>query len=351
MRRRPLLLAGLGLGLGLRLNARAQAPAAASGRTLVFPRDHGAHPTTRTEWWYLTGWRGPLDAPTHGFQVTFFRSRTDIDSRSNSSFTPRQILFAHAALTDLRARSHHHADRIARWNGDPAAPLAAAALDDAAVHIGRWRLARNAAGWQAHIDDPALDLVLRRTQPLLLQGEAGCTRKGPQPGQASHYVSAPQLDVQSPAGGGRAWMDHEWSDELLHPQAVGWDWAGINLVDGSALTVFRLRRADGSVLWAGGSWRPAAGSAQNFGADEVTMTPRRLWVSGATGGRYPLDWTLDTPAGRFELRALLDAQELDARRSTGSVYWEGLSELRDGQGRRVGLGYLELTGYAGRLRL
>ncbi|MBS4038482.1 MAG: carotenoid 1,2-hydratase, partial [Hydrogenophaga sp.] len=24
-------------------------------RPLVFPRDHGSHNSTRTEWWYLTG--------------------------------------------------------------------------------------------------------------------------------------------------------------------------------------------------------------------------------------------------------------------------------------------------------
>jgi predicted secreted hydrolase len=62
-------------------------------------------------------------------------------------------------------------------------------------------------------------------------------------------------------------------------------------------------------------------------------------------------WTVDTPAGRFTVRSLLDAQELDSRRSTGTVYWEGLSELLDDAGRRVGLGYLEMTGYAGVLRL
>ncbi len=77
----------------------------------------------------------------------------------------------------------------------------------------------------------------------------------------------------------------------------------------------------------------------------------RRWASPATGARYPVQWHIETPAGRFKLRALLDAQELDSRGSTGTVYWEGLSELLDASGRRVGLGYLEMTGYAGRLRL
>jgi predicted secreted hydrolase len=46
------------------------------------------------------------------------------------------------------------------------------------------------------------------------------------------------------------------------------------------------------------------------------------------------------------VRALLDAQELAGQQSTGTVYWEGLSELRDADQRVVGEGYLEMTGYA-----
>ena len=64
-----------------------------------------------------------------------------------------------------------------------------------------------------------------------------------------------------------------------------------------------------------------------------------------------MQWQVATPAGRFTVRALLDNQELDSRQSTGAVYWEGLSELLDERGARVGLGYLEMTGYAAPLKL
>jgi predicted secreted hydrolase len=137
----------------------------------------------------------------------------------------------------------------------------------------------------------------------------------------------------------------------MDPQAVGWDWIGMNLDDGGALTAFRLRRADGTALWAGGSHRPRGGTVRDFGPDEVTFTPGRRWSSAASRATYPVEWTVATPAGRFGVHALLDAQELDSRASTGTVYWEGLSELFDASGRRVGSGYLEMTGYAGRLRL
>ena len=126
---------------------------------------------------------------------------------------------------------------------------------------------------------------------------------------------------------------------------------GFNLFDGSALTAFVLRRADGSVVWAGGSHRPAGGAVRAFAPGEVVFTPQRLWASPATGGRYPVEWAISTPAGRHTLRALLDAQELDSRASAGTVYWEGLAELLGPGGARVGLGYLEMTGRAGPLRL
>lgn len=330
-------------------------------RPLVFPRDHGAHPDTRTEWWYATGWAGTPEAPRWGYQLTFFRSRTGLAEDLQSRFAPRQILFAHAALTDLGTRRHHHAQRIARWSGDTAEGPAWARTDDVGVRLGDWWLERAGSGYRARLPaaDFGLDLELVPTQPLLLQGDAGFSRKGPEERQASHYVSEPQLaascrfsaDGRPAQARGVAWMDHEWSDEILHPEAVGWDWIGINLFDGSALTAFRLRRADGTALWAGGSWRAAGATAAAFAPADVVFTPGRRWASPATRADYPVEWQVDTPAGRWRVRALLDGQELDSRGGTGAVYWEGLSELLDDSGRRVGLGYLEMTGYTRRLRL
>jgi predicted secreted hydrolase len=350
--RRPFLL-------GL-LAAPAVEAARVEPRPLEFPRDFGAHPDFRIEWWYATGELRSGDA-TFGFQVTFFRSRTDLEGPGR--FAPRQLLFAHAALTDLGARKLLHAQRIARWNGDPAAPLAAAANGDTRVHIGSWRLAREAGRYTAGVDDRdagfALELTLAPTQAVLLQGDAGVSRKGPDPSQASHYYSQPQLAVQGTLArgarrepvSGTAWLDHEWSETLMHPDAVGWDWIGFNLADGGALTAFRLRRADGSALWAGGSHRGADGRTRSFNPDEVRFTPGRRWTSPATRANYPVEWQVETPAGRHLVRARLDAQELDSRATSGTVYWEGLAELLDPNGRRVGGGYLEMTGYAARLKL
>ena len=72
------------------------------GTTLTFPRDHGAHPGFRTEWWYVTGWLKTADGRDLGFQITFFRSRLAVDPANPSAFSPSQILFAHAGLSDPR---------------------------------------------------------------------------------------------------------------------------------------------------------------------------------------------------------------------------------------------------------
>lgn len=357
--------------LALAAAPRARAGEAASNaRRLRFPRDHGAHPETAIEWWYLTGWLGPSSAaPAFGFQITFFRSRTGFGAASSGRFAARQLLFAHAALSDLRARRHVHAQRFARWSGEADTPLAGAATKDTDVHIGDWFLRRSAGDGDSRyatafgVGPPAqafqLALALDATQPPLLQGIGGFSQKGPDPAQASFYVSEPQLQAdarlqrsgQTVALRGRAWLDHEWSDHLMPPLAVGWDWIGMNLDDGAALTAFQLRRADGRSLWAGGSYRSASSEQRSFTSSEVRFTPGVVWQSPATGARYPLAWQIDTPAGRFGVRALFDAQELDSRTGTGTAYWEGLSELLDAGDRRIGLGYLEMTGYAGALRL
>ncbi len=365
------------------LNAVAPTATRLQPRPLVFPADHGAHLDARIEWWYVTGSlhtaatangaaQTAVGTAHYGFQVTFFRARTGIAADQPSRFAARQLVFAHAAVTDLQRGKLLHDQRIARTGFG----IAEAAVGDTAVSLRDWQLSRQTTGSQTSApssryrtriaSDSAgfeFDFTFDTTQMLLLQGDAGYSRKGPPTDSAhpyfSYYYSQPQLAVSGrlSLGGvaqsvrGTAWLDHEWSDALLAPGAVGWDWIGMNLDDGSALTAFRLRRSDGSALYAGGSFRSAAGMLRTFAGNEVQFTPGRVWTSPASRGRYPVEWTLATPSGNYRISTLLDAQELDSRNSTGAVYWEGVSELHDALGRRVGRGYLEMTGYAGRLQL
>jgi predicted secreted hydrolase len=328
-------------------------------RPLAFPRDHGAHPEYRTEWWYLTGWLDGPGGPAIGFQVTFFRSHSGVDPANPSAFAAKQLVIAHAALADPARGSLLHDERIARTGFG----VVHAAEEDTDLRLDAWRIVRAPDGTY-RCSLPArgfeLEFTARPTQPLLLQGDAGYSRKGPSPAQASHYYSQPQLDVQArltrdgrtEALAGRGWLDHEWSSTLLAPDAAGWDWIGMNLDDGSALTAFRIRRQgrDAEPLYGYGSLRDAAGALRRYGPDEVRFAPRAQWTSPRTRATWPIATELRIGERTFETRPLMNDQELDARRTTGAVYWEGASTLFEG-GRRIGLGYLEMTGYVAPLRL
>ena len=325
--------------------------------TLRFPRDHGAHPARRTEWWYITG-QATAGGRELGFQVTFFRSRVDATQAMASKFAAKQLIFAHAAVTDVQGRKLRHDQRIARQGFG----VASASEEDAAIRLRDWTLQRDPGGvYLARViaEGFSLDLRCAPTQPLLLQGRAGLSRKGPDESQASYYYSEPQLAVtgtihlqgQALAVRGKAWMDHEWSDEVLHPEAQGWEWIGMNLDDGSALTAFRLRTRDGEALWDGGSFRSSRGDLYTFSRGEVIFSAQRRWKSPLSLASYPVEWMVRTPADFYTVRAVVDDQELDSRASTGAIYWEGLAHLFDSNGKRVGQGYLEMTGYSQRLRL
>jgi len=313
----------LGMAL-LPLLARADKvayPAVVPGRAFTFPRDHGAHPDYRIEWWYVTGWlEGAL-----GFQVTFFRARPEEASDNPSSFNPRQILFAHAALSDPKRGRLLHDQRAARAGFT----LAQADSDRTRVWIDDWSLALEGQRYETRISARDFEFALGLgADQVLLQGENGFSRKGHRPHEASYYYSRPHIDVLGKLDGravsGSAWLDHEWSSAYLAPEAAGWDWTGINLFDGTSLTAFRMRNRAGGTHFAAG---PA-------------MQPLRRWKSPRTGVEYPVSMQV----GDLRLEPLMDDQELDSRTSTGTIYWEGAVTAFRGKDA-VGKGYLELTGY------
>jgi len=338
------------------------APAAPAARVvpdrpLVFPGDYGSHPDYRTEWWYITGWLTTRGGESLGFQVTFFRARPDLAGDNPSAFAPRQLIIAHAAISDPRRGRLWGDQRIARAGFD----LADARVGDTDVWLGPWSLKRTTDGrYTTHVagDEFSFDLDFTETQRLLLNGNAGVSRKGPSPDSASYYYSLPHLRVEGSivrAGrtdsvSGEAWLDHEWSSEYLDAQAVGWDWIGINLDDGGALMAFEIRGAHGEPRWTGGSLRTAGGAVQTLSGSQVQFSAVRRWRSPHTGIEYPVAWLVSAGGRQFELQPLLDDQENDTRLSTGAIYWEGAVRVFEDQ-RPVGRGYLELTGYGEKLRL
>jgi predicted secreted hydrolase len=343
-------------------------PQVLPGMALIFPRDHGAHPAFRIEWWYITGWLQPAAGGTDqafGLQITFFRVRTGHPMDNPSRFSPAQLLVAHAALAEPGRGRLLHLEQAAR----PGFGLANASIDDTGLQLGRWSLVRGQDDrYLARVTGRGLDLELSFTPPgpPILQGDDGFSPKGPRPQQASYYYSRPWLDTTGRVNGrpvrGSAWFDHEWSSELLDPQAQGWDWAGLHLDDGRALMVFRIRDRQGGTLWTQSRWIQATelrtgnrilSAPPDRTQPSVTpsFSPVRHWQSPRTGVHWPVAMAIQLGELSLLLEPLLDDQELDTRAATGVLYWEGAVRVRDGAGRSIGRGYLELTGYGEALRI
>nr|WP_231874544.1 carotenoid 1,2-hydratase [Azoarcus sp. KH32C] len=336
--------------------ASAEYAAVRPERPLKFPGDFGAHPEYRTEWWYVTGWLLDEQRKERGFQLTFFRVRTRAGEENSSRFAPRQLVLAHAAIADPAEGRLLHDERSERAMD----PLAG--TDEGRTHAwtGSWELAQDDGNYRARAqtDSFEFDLKLVPSGAPAPNGKNGFSQKAPDPRNASHYYSRPQLAVSGTLRlrgkphevTGRAWLDHEWSSEYLPADASGWDWIGVNLHDGGSLMAFRMRSKDGAPIWAAATLAPPGGVPASLGPDKIRFLPVRRWRSARTGADYPVVWNIEVDGRMFRIEPLMDDQELDSPRSTRTVYWEGAVRVYEGE-REVGWGYLEMTGYVGRLRM
>lgn len=331
---------------------------------MTFPKDHGAHPGYRTEWWYYTGNVRTESGRLFGFQLTFFRSQLHpgVDEGgldgSSSPWRTNQMYFAHAALSDVEWRRFHYDQKALRG----ALGLAGVETerDWVTVRVHPWRASIGADAHELHADtaDFALNLRLVPQKNLILHGLEGYSLKGSSPERASCYYSLTRLAAQGQvrvgtethAVAGLAWMDHEYSSEPLEPGLQGWDWFSVQLSDGTELMVFGLRQKDGS--WHGassGTFVDASGTARRLARDEFSVDVLSFWKSPRSKATYPSEWRLRVPALALDLhlKPHVADQELETGSSTGVTYWEGsigCRGTRDGAPVE-GAGYAELTGY------
>lgn len=331
--------------------ARATAP-----RPFQFPADNGPHPDFRTEWWYYTGNLAGVDGRRYAYQFTIFRTALTPPASESTpeTWATRQLYMAHLALTDVGSGEHVAFERFSRG----AAGLAGAEADPYRVWIEDWQVdglgGADSVRIRAREGDVALDLVLSRTKPIVLQGDRGFDRKGPEPGNASYYYSMTRMATAGTvhAGGesnrveGWSWMDREWSTSALSGDQVGWDWFSLQLDDHTEVMYYRLRQGDGSTSpFSSGSIVSLEGDVRSLSAEDVLLKTVDTWRSPATGIRYPSGWNLEIPAteSNLEITPLIEDQELDV----SIRYWEGAVRVRGRhEGRAVeGWGFVEMTGY------
>ena len=328
--------------------------------SIEFPRDHGAHPDFRSEWWYFTAALHDDQGRYFGVQFTLFRQAL-LPHGGRGPWRTAQVYMGHLAVSDVAAGVHHQAERLVRGHPRlagvshvPNAPAAPAPPPTAsfAAWIEGWRLTSVSTAFlpmtlQAEATEIGLDLSLEQTKPIVLQGDAGFSAKGP--ANASYYYSVPRLAVSGTVrvGGeshevaGRGWLDREWSTSVLARHYAGWDWFALQLDDGRDFMLYQLRRHDGgqdaynSATAVGATAIDVNGDAERLDPAGVRLASTHTWRG------WPVRWELTVGDERFTVVAAFNDQVME----TFVRYWEGLVWVEDENGDRLGSGYMELTGY------
>lgn len=325
----------------------------------VFPRDHGAHPAYRTEWWYYTGNLTDSTGQNYGYQLTFFRSAlTPTLPERRSDWATNQIYMAHFAVTDVAADSHESFERFSRGAGGLAGatgePTYAVWLEDWSVRTIEPGVTRLQASATSKTGPVALDLTLRETRAPVLHGDRGLSQKGPEAGNASYYYSLVQIETTGTVTSqgattevtGVSWMDHEFGTSALSANAIGWDWFSVQLDNGAILMVAQVRTNDGGIIEQfKGTYVAADDTLQTITADDMTMQVLDQWTSPRTNITYPAGWQIQIPHLNLDLTItpLVADQEMEV----SFIYWEGAATMTGTlDGTKVqGVGYVELTGY------
>jgi predicted secreted hydrolase len=334
-------------------------------KNLSFPEDQGPHPDYQTEWWYYTGNMNTSDGRHFGYQLTFFRRALIPESQlptRDSNWATNQVYMAHFALTDVQGDQFHNFERFSRG----AVGLSGAQALPFRVWLYDWQVEQLDAGkysLQASSKDISISLILTDLKGPVLQGNKGYSQKGPEPGNASYYISQTRLETtgrvdigqQEFSVTGASWMDHEFSSSALSSDQVGWDWFSIQLdyeyqgiTKPVEIMVYQIRKADGSIdAYSSGTLINPDNSTISFMNSDFQVQPQNSWRSPRSGGVYPSGWVIKIPDEELSLdiQPYLKDQELNL----SFDYWEGAVKI-DGTwgGQQIsGNGYVELTGYSG----
>lgn len=333
---------------------------------LEFPKDHGAHPGYRTEWWYYTGNLRSENGHRYGFQLTFFRSQISPPGaekkwpRQPSAWRTSQVYLAHAAVSDIAGKQHRQAENLSR------AALGMAGVSQSARHttvfLKNWstEIKADIHILKVNTADFSYDLKFKPAKPAIMHGDRGYSLKGATPDRASCYYSFTRLDGQGSIsiGGhtvsvsGSAWMDHEFSTALLEPGITGWDWFSLQLSDETEIMVFLLRSEKGGLHAASsGTYIDADGITRHLAIADISVEVLDTWRSKQSKARYPARWRMQIAPLSIDVKITsnLPDQEMRTLGSTGVTYWEGSASIEGIKNKHPvkGEGYVELTGYAG----
>ena len=325
------------------------------------PRDLAAHRHAQTEWWYYTGHLETVSGKKFGFELVFFKRRTDSDK---FSLVPvrlfgNPIYFAHFALTDVNEKRFRYAHRKSA-NGFFDLP-ASASEEHYHLRLGDWSLreAKDAHVLRATIGaGTVFEATLKPSKNVVFNGIAKDGVSFKDEGEASRYFAYTRmemegdliLDGKTEHFNGSAWMDREFGTWEPTERQKGWDWFSVQLSDETELMCYQLRDSVGGVSdFSSGTFVAKTGEFEPLGKSDFIIEPTGFWKSPHTDTTYPSGWNIKVPKYNLDLTVtpVMENQELDTRGTTMIVYWEGACEVKGKAGDKdvSGRAYVELVGY------
>ena len=339
------------------------------GRLYSFPQDHFSHPEFKTEWWYYSGHLQSLthDKKSYGYQLTFFRTGLKRDVKNQKSkWSIQDLYFAHLAMTDESKKRFEYLEKISRGSlGEAGATPYKEGEKTFRIWIEDWAIGGKGTAMQNHSlkagdKNFGMELMLTPEKNPVIHGQNGVSQKADGEGYASHYYSVTRLKTEGKIflkNGeipirGISWMDHEFGSSQLREYQVGWDWFSIQLDKGTELMFYQLRHKNGNIdPYSSGTIVFPDGTYQHLPKKEFQIEVLSQWKSSRSGAIYPSKWKVRVPSQRIEciLSPTVKDQELITKESTRVTYWEGSIKVEGKyQGDPInGMGYVELTGYAG----
>jgi predicted secreted hydrolase len=374
---------------------------------ISFPEDHGAHESFDIEWWYLTANLQDEAGNVYGLQWTLFRFRnpnnearehgqTNVSTGSrtfdsddtiktpSSDWNNQHIYMAHASVHS--ASQHWFSEKFARGN-----------VGNAGVETAPFKLFIDDWQWQSPtpgllpatlafnarlISDSTnssgisyldVQLNLSNTGPYILQGQNGYSIKSANGKHASHYYSAPFIQVEGKftvsdelllsrvseqytpvkkrienenktdeslkhiAVKGNAWFDQEWTSQLFDQATLGWDWLSLHLDNGDKIMAFRMRLQD-QPDYITGTYIQADGSSATLMPSDLSLDIIKFTELG--NKKLPLQWALSIPSKGINIK--VETSKNDQWNPAFVAYYEGSVVV---SGTHTGRGFLELTGY------
>ncbi|MGI8670684.1 MAG: lipocalin family protein [Aridibacter sp.] len=325
------------------------------------PRDLSSHRNSQTEWWYYTGHAETSAGNRFGFELVFFKRRTDLDK---FSLVPLRVFgnpiyFAHFAITDYQNKKFHYSHRKSS-NGLFDHP-ASASEKHFHLRLGDWSLRESGGNHilRASIGkDITFEATLKPKKKPILNGKSKDGVSYKDKGEASRYFSYTRMEMdgdiiwngETEHFTGAAWMDREFGTWTPTENQKGWDWFSIQLDDETELMCYQLRNSTNGISdYSSGVFIEKNGEYTPLEHKDFSIEPTGFWKSPRTKATYPSTWKIKVPKFDLDLtvKPVIQDQELDTRGTTMIIYWEGACEVtgKSGENDVKGNAYVELVGY------